>query len=1050
MKKYLLMIFISMLLSCLSACDDTVKEPIDEKLMCEEIETMISNACEIMLPDNSITETMNHSIINNTTEFDIPISNVMVYEHPNYPGMKYVDVEEFIGALSGALIDLDFTKDDVLKITHIMVDPDNENNVFSLIIEIDSEQNTLFFNDFNYVDYMNNLDDEINSDIKLETTGYVSGTTAKTIDLDDYGFDVIENENSYYLPLSVASLFFSGSYINTYVLDDEIHVVSDFVSNTDLFEQDNLSGDEEKNILEETKKYTTLFFDYFYGLKNFYRIDSYYDVFYQIGLYNAKTLKEFNEILTQYILDLDELHTNVVDFGINADEVDQGSFVAGRKTIKFYTTNLQNRCNIYNENVMLYDKYSYYVLKINGFDETTPDDLARLLGDVSPGKDIYIDLSCNSGGLVYAALDVLQYMTNDPINLRVSNTQTGEIVTTTITTDVIDALPNVFYLFTSNVTFSAANILTKLVQENGLAIVLGDMTSGGAAAVQYAVLPNNFVLTHSSNTVFVDKEGTPMEAQLIPDFIVTIGDVYDISYKISYFIGSKFSFDYTYASVLSYLDIAIDVTKEQYTINSIEIEAWDLETSELISVAEYTEDSFHFLQTIDDSHKLATLRMIVNYQKNGHNYRYQYFSYILDDLPETADVNAPIIDFETVYNTTQHRYKDRDFFRIVLDKAKTFRVLINGSYVDDSVDVYDESGEKLYHGNTFSLSAGTYYVEVEDIYVDKFVRYTIELVEIYDDYVDPAHIALQEGDNEVTLTYDFEGDTESILFTITEEALITVNWIYNDSLYYFIRDVNREILNTNRNSLYNSQTFLLPIGTYYLGFSNVMFESVTATFTVTYIDDEISGSFDQPNPIFGTFNMGENTITFDGRFDTDIYVLTITEETDIQIVRSGYFMVQEIDSFGDPIYWNQYIKTFAPGTYYFLLHNYAYVIPTVETVTLIDRKDLSDENNQIPLIFGEQFDVLMEFDGDQDFYTFTIDELQYVELGIEVYRSTPFEFRNSDGDVLYIGNSRDISGRIIYMLYPGDYVLVIGEQNSDYIHLVTYKIKLSLVDIVDP
>ncbi len=42
MEKYLLMIFMFMLMSCMFACDVAIKDPIDEKLMCEENGILIS------------------------------------------------------------------------------------------------------------------------------------------------------------------------------------------------------------------------------------------------------------------------------------------------------------------------------------------------------------------------------------------------------------------------------------------------------------------------------------------------------------------------------------------------------------------------------------------------------------------------------------------------------------------------------------------------------------------------------------------------------------------------------------------------------------------------------------------------------------------------------------------------------------------------------------------------------------------------------------------------------------------------------------------------
>src|SRR5690606_12540617 len=82
------------------------------------------------------------------------------------------------------------------------------------------------------------------------------------------------------------------------------------------------------------------------------------------------------------------------------------------------------------------------------------------------------------------------------------------------------ALSNRFFVMTTRVTYSAANLFVSIVKDMDLAIVVGRTTMGGAAAVTYGVLPNNLIMTYSSSMVFIDKNDQIIETRIQPHYLL--------------------------------------------------------------------------------------------------------------------------------------------------------------------------------------------------------------------------------------------------------------------------------------------------------------------------------------------------------------------------------------------------------------------------------------------------------------------------------------------------------------------------------------------------
>ncbi|MEY3432017.1 MAG: hypothetical protein RIS53_915, partial [Bacillota bacterium] len=266
-----------------------------------------------------------------------------------------------------------------------------------------------------------------------------------------------------------------------------------------------------------TFHFLALAFDYFYGLKGFKQINSFYDY---LADFADQILTGNDRNLYQGLFDfaygLDDLHTwhespgfyESSTYSIPLTSLDQ----LGPGTQAFY------RGLWANEDLMeaafgvgntppdsrLLDNDTIAVIFIDGFNVDTPtyvnDILATLPETV---EDVIIDLSFNTGGNVGAVFRLLGYMTEELISYSSMNPADGSAATYFYESDYV-AYDYNWYVMTSSVTFSAANLMASMAKEMGVATIIGTKSSGGAASIGLFVTPDGTLLLRSTNNVFAN------------------------------------------------------------------------------------------------------------------------------------------------------------------------------------------------------------------------------------------------------------------------------------------------------------------------------------------------------------------------------------------------------------------------------------------------------------------------------------------------------------------------------------------------------------------
>ena len=157
--------------------------------------------------------------------------------------------------------------------------------------------------------------------------------------------------------------------------------------------------------------------------------------------------------------------------------------------------------------------------------------------------NVALDLTVNSGGSLAAMVGALGFLTDAPIPYSCGDLITGRntveyyLVDTDGDGDYTDADAYDmydWYVLTSPLTFSAANFFASIVQDTGIATVIGERSGGGTCSVFTLVLPDGTTANISgSRTVLqspVYEGGVVVGAELVESGIAP-----DIALERQYF-----------------------------------------------------------------------------------------------------------------------------------------------------------------------------------------------------------------------------------------------------------------------------------------------------------------------------------------------------------------------------------------------------------------------------------------------------------------------------------------------------------------------------------
>lgn len=147
------------------------------------------------------------------------------------------------------------------------------------------------------------------------------------------------------------------------------------------------------------------------------------------------------------------------------------------------------------------------------------DAFAQVLDALSEAKALVIDVRFNPGGSDTVSFGIAGHFIDAPLNAFTKTTRSGETQTAPFTAVVMPADQTPYtrpvVLLTSNLTGSAAEILTLALREVGHVTVLGEPTAGGLSDVMGVILPNGWGLGLSNQT-YLAMDGSLFEGRGVP------------------------------------------------------------------------------------------------------------------------------------------------------------------------------------------------------------------------------------------------------------------------------------------------------------------------------------------------------------------------------------------------------------------------------------------------------------------------------------------------------------------------------------------------------
>ena len=506
---------------------------------------------------NGITSSVSLPFEGTSTEYVVANQEAVQVFFADNGAVPYIDVQTFInlidGAIDSTIISVAPIGEDMLTIAYSVEFEDFDG---TMVTEdywalIDFTENTFKVNNFNFFEnYVASTSSDYGEGLTYVDASYIDGQEV-TIPLGFYNFDLLihtEGETTYYLmPLHVTNLLIAGNiYYDVYYNGEKLWGIDTFtISGPDeeglaLLDQIRTSSFNSltapRDVRWATYNFLALSIDYFYGLRDRYEVSSYYEI---LSAHAKDIITGSDQFLYQKVFgvaySLDDLHTSHVFTGYYEPPFDITLYLndLGPKTINFYEGfwAMQDLLTLkfgspdsLPETAVLIDNDKTAIIYLTGFTIDSPDAFKVIMdGLPSTVENVVIDLAYNTGGNLGAVLRIFGYMTENPIVYHSQNPADGAAVSYFIESSYVAYNYN-WFIVTSSVTFSAANLMASMAKEQGIATVIGKNSSGGASSIGAIYSPDGSCLLISTNNVlstFIDGEYYSIEDGIAVEYVMS-------------------------------------------------------------------------------------------------------------------------------------------------------------------------------------------------------------------------------------------------------------------------------------------------------------------------------------------------------------------------------------------------------------------------------------------------------------------------------------------------------------------------------------------------
>ncbi len=351
------------------------------------------------------------------------------------------------------------------------------------------------------------------------------------VDLAAAGIPMIAQDDCYLVPMqtlndftllnSLISVVFNGQAL--FLANDGIffdYRTGEYTEAADLY-YDAPTGDRSDALAAYSYNELCLVLDTFYGLKDVHDIDSFRQLFWQIGydeaLSGSDALDADNALKSFIDHYLDDLHSGFNEYSALAglNPISRSTGIANRKFDANAYEYRAARDEAYPDGYLKYEEVgntayitfdsfdyafsgpAYYEAKesgelLTGTAAQIIDAHARITRENSPIENVVLDLSNNTGGDVDAAIVVLCWFLGDG-SFSIKNTATGAMSTSVYRVDInldheFDERDTVadknLYCLISPVSFSCGNLVPAALKSSQRVTLIGRTSGGGSCSVQ--------------------------------------------------------------------------------------------------------------------------------------------------------------------------------------------------------------------------------------------------------------------------------------------------------------------------------------------------------------------------------------------------------------------------------------------------------------------------------------------------------------------------------------------------------------------------------------
>lgn len=519
--------------------------------------------------DNINYEEKDIKFTNTSNEYDIKATSLKTY-FIDGGVTPYVEYSEFFKTLDG-LFDgnnMSFSRTSFFNEARMNFKLDGSFNVSSVI---NWNQNVIKLTDLFALNVLKSTSaTSYNKFLKSSSTKASGGSSVK-LDLGKYGFEIYNCNNKCLLPLSIMNFLYCGTnYYNIYYNGIEYYgayfLIQDNENYNNVYKNELINKNVSLEQRTETFNLVNFIMNYFYGLYSYYddineKLDSLKEEFLSTDpiVYTKAEYKFF-------ISYLNEMHTGIANPGynvnpasINKDEF-YGSSVINYKNIKTKLSNLQEEYEIDSDEPSLRFYENTAIIYFTSFDtaedsKTVDEDgnvksdaylydtyymMRKFMSDISKRseiKNVVFDVSNNGGGNIAALFRLMGFITNKEIAFAQYNPLNNRKVVSGYVVDIlgngnygVDAYTNYnYFVQTSVLTYSSANIFSGLCKNLGYAKVIGQKSGGGMCGVTPLVLPDGLSLQISG----LNQLRVPVETDRGYD-LLEIEKGIEVDYEIPY------------------------------------------------------------------------------------------------------------------------------------------------------------------------------------------------------------------------------------------------------------------------------------------------------------------------------------------------------------------------------------------------------------------------------------------------------------------------------------------------------------------------------------